>query len=108
MNTLATNELAKPFLYACEQLAQDFYKMHGLNPEQILKKERELASLKAELSKTRESFAEAEALINTLSGEAQANAYTRLFNFQGKRNELEEQVWALDCMLTMLKSPKFA
>ena len=108
MNAIATHELAKPFLYACEQLAQDFYKMHGINPEQLLKKERELTTLKTELSKTREALAEAEALINNLSGEAQANAYTRLFNFQGKRNELEEQVWILDCMLSMLKSPKFA
>ena len=108
MNATATHELANPFLYACEQLAQDFYKMHGLNPEQLLKKERELATLKAELAKTREAFAEAEATVAALSGQAQAQAYTRLFNFQGKRNELEEKVWALDCVLAMLKSPKFA
>ena len=108
MNPIATRELAKPFLYACEQLAQDFYKMHGLNPEQLLKKERELTALRTELSKTREALAETEALINNLSGEAQTNAYTRLFNFPGKRNELEEKVWALDCVLAMLKSPKFA
>ena len=108
MNAIATHELANPFLYACEQLAQDFYKMHGLNPEQLLKKERELATLKAELAKTRDAFAAAEATVAALSGQAQTQAYTRLFNFQGKRNELEEKVWALDCVLAMLKSPKFA
>ena len=105
--------ITAPFFQACEELALDYIEQYGRNAESLSKKEHELLELRAQLSNCR---SELEITEKTLPSVAATNpteapvdrllkrseAYARLFNLAARRDELEQQVWELECMLEKL------
>lgn len=105
--------ITTPFFQACEELARDYIAQNGCNANSISKKEHELLELRTQLSICRSELENTE---KTLPAVAAANpteapvdrllkrseAYAHLFNLAARRDELEQQVWELECVLEKL------
>ena len=105
--------ITTPFFQACEELAQDYVEQHGRNTESLSKKEHELLKLRAQLSNCRAELENTENQLSSVAavkqGEApvdhllkQSETYARLFNLAARRDELEQQVWELECTLAKI------
>ena len=101
-------DTSAPFLFACEQIAREFYAQFQRAPDMLLVKERDLLSKKADLSRVRDSIEVIEAALVNFSGAKLNEAYRSLFSLVEKRTELENEVWELDRALFMLKNQSFA
>ena len=105
--------ITAPFFQACEELALDYIEQHGHNADSISRKEHELLELKTQLSSCRSELENTEKQLSSVAavkqGEApvdrllkRSEAYARLFDLAARREELEQQVWELECTLEKL------
>lgn len=105
--------ITTPFFQACEELAREYIEQRGCNADSISRKEHELLELKAQLSICRSELENTEKTLPTVAAanptEApvdrllkRSEAYACLFNLAARRDELEQQVWELECTLEKL------
>lgn len=105
--------ITTPFFQACEELAREYIEQYGCNADSISRKEHELLELKAQLSICRSELENTEKMLSSVAtaktAEApvdsllkRSEAYARLFNLSARRDELEQQVWELECTLEKL------
>lgn len=111
--------ITTPFFQACEELARDYIAQNGCNANSISKKAHELLELRAQLSSCRSELENTEKILPAVEvanpTEApvdrllkRSEAYARLFNLAARRDELEQQVWELECVLEKLHEYRLA
>ena len=111
--------ITTPFFQACEELAREYIEQYGCNVDSISRKEHELLELKAQLSSCRAELENTEKTLPSIATAKtdkapvdrllkRSEAYARLFNLAARRDELEQQVWELECTLEKLHEYRIA
>lgn len=95
----ANPDIGRAFLENCKSEALSLPSA----PEDILKLEAEVVTLKAKLSASRDQIEAIEAALPTLSDEEKALAYSHLFNTAAARTEQEDELWRLEAILFALR-----